>query len=88
MTFRDWLWNLIQNNPVGVTSFVRVAVGGASAFGLEVTASQLAYIMTVLEGLLGLITYKVTTPNAHVEDKVDQKVAYREAVTKSGTSGI
>ena len=82
------LWDLIQNNPVGLASFVRIAVGGAGVFGFEVTAPQLAYIMAVLEALLGLITYKVVTPNIRVEDKVDQKVAYREAVAKSGTGAI
>lgn len=79
------LWTLLQNNPVGVASFVRVVVSGASVFGFELTAPQLAYIMAVLEGGLALITYKVVTPNVSVEQKVDQKVAYREAVTRSGT---
>lgn len=82
------LWDIIQNNPVGVASFVRIAVGGAGVFGFEVSAAQLAYILAVLEAGLALITYKVVTPNVRVEDKVDQKVAYREAVTKSGTGSI
>lgn len=81
-------WTLIQNNPVGVAAFVRTVVGGAGAFGFELTAQQLAYVMGVLEGFLSLVTYKVVTPNSHVDQKVDAKVAYREAVSRSGTGGI
>ena len=79
----------VQNHPVIVSEAVRQILIVGMGFGLlQWDQTQLALVLSSFSAILALFARQSTTANPALEQKVQERVAYREAVTKSGTSGI
>lgn len=64
--------NRIKAEPVVVTMFVRAVILAVTAFGLQLSAEQVAAIMLVVEAGLALFTRKNVTPVTDVDPAPDQ----------------
>lgn len=59
---------MFSREPVAIAALVRAVVLCATAFGLKLSAEQIAGIMLVVEAILGIITRQSVTPNQTVAD--------------------
>ena len=59
----------IQREPVVVGAAVRVVLTSALAFGLDLTAEQVAAIVISVETILALFTRQAVTPVANEDDE-------------------
>lgn len=55
---------LVKNQPVLVASLVAVVVALASAFGLDLTAGQVAGVQSVVTSILGALVWRSVKPVA------------------------
>lgn len=61
----------LLNEPVMIAAAVRAVLVAAVAFGVEITAEQLATGMVAVETILALVTRALVTPNQLAEHRVD-----------------
>lgn len=58
------LWSAIQAEPVTVQALVQSAIALGSAFGLHLSAEQIAAVLAFSAMVLSVLTRQVVTPNA------------------------
>lgn len=61
----------LLNEPVLIGAAIRAVILAAVAFGLNVTAEQIASLMVAVEAVLALVTRALVTPNQLAEARVD-----------------
>jgi hypothetical protein len=60
----------LLNEPVLIAAALRAVILAAVAFGLNVTAEQVATLMVAVEAVLALVTRALVTPNPLAEARV------------------
>lgn len=70
---------MFSREPVAIAALVRAVILFATAFGLKLSAEQVAAIMLVVEAVLALITRQTVTPMATLPAGVAAKIANEQA---------
>lgn len=60
----------LWNEPVLIGAAIRAVILAAVAFGVAISAEQLAALMVAVETVLALVTRALVTPNQLAEDRV------------------
>ena len=61
----------LLNEPVLIGAAIRSVILAAAAFGMEMSADQIAALMGAVEAVLALITRALVVPNGVAEARVD-----------------
>lgn len=78
----------VKNQSRGISTFIRACLLAFVAFGPDLTDEQIAALLAVVESGLVLFQYSNTVSNSEVEEKVDEKVAHREMISRNAMSNL